>query len=88
VIIEALKGISGTPWQLKHIIEDVQEMLNQVEMVTINHIFREANMAADWLSKYGHSISGSILATDCRDPELRIIVRDDMLGRTLVSRDT
>ena len=62
VVIEALKGISATLWQLKHIIQDVQDMLNQVEMTTINHIFREANMAADWLSKYDHSISGSILA--------------------------
>ena len=61
-------------------------MLNQVEMATITHIFREANLAADWLSKYGHSISGSISATECWDPELRFIVRDDMLGRTLVRR--
>ena len=43
-------------------------------------------MAADRLYKYGHSISGSRLVTDCWDPELRIIVRDDMLGRTLVRR--
>jgi len=86
VVIEALKGTSATPWQLKHIIQDVQEMPNQVEMATINHIFREPSMADDWLSKYGHSISGSILATDCWDPELRIIVRDDLLGRTLVRR--
>jgi len=35
-------------------------------------------MTADWLSKYGHSILGSILTTDCRDPELHIVVRDDM----------
>jgi len=86
VVIEAPKGILATPWQLKHIIQDVQEMLNQVEMATINHIFWEANMAADWLSKYGHSTSGSRLATDWWDPEIRIIVRDDMLGRTLVRR--
>ena len=61
-------------------------MPNQVEMATINHIFREPSMADDWLSKYGHSISGSILVTDCWDPELRIIVRDDVLGCTLVRK--
>jgi len=86
VVIEALKGISATPWQLKHIIQDIQEVLNQVELAIINHIFREVNLAANWLSKYGHFISGSRLATDCWDSELRIIVRDDMLGRTLVRR--
>ena len=84
VVIEALKGISATPWQLKHIIQDIQEMLNQVELTTINHIFREANIAADWLFNYGHSISGSKLATDYWDLKFRIIVRDDMLGHTLV----
>jgi len=85
-VIEALKGSSSTPWHLKLILQDVQTLLNQVELAIINHIFREANMAADWLSKFGHSISGSIVTTECWEPELRIIVRDDMLGRTLVRR--
>jgi len=86
VVIEALKRNSATPWQIKHIIQDVQNMLNQVEHAIINHIYRKANMAANWLSKYGNSLSGNILATDCWDSELRNIVHDDILGRTLVRR--
>ena len=39
----------------------------------IEHIYREVNMAADWLAKYGHSVSGTMLATDFCNPEFRII---------------
>jgi len=86
IVIEALKGNSATPWQIKYIIQDVHDMLNQVEHAIINHIYRETNMATDWLSKYGYSLSGNILATECCNPEFRNIVCDDMLGRTLVRR--
>ena len=86
VVIETLKRNSTTPWQIKHIMQDVHDMLNQVEQAIINYIYRKANMAADWLFKYGHSISGNILATECWNSVFRNIVRDDMLGRTLVKR--
>ena len=86
IVIEALQGKSVSPWQIKYIIQDIHSMLKQVDHVVINHIYREANMAEDWLSKYGHSLSGTILATDYCNPEFRNIVRDDMLGCTLVRR--
>ena len=52
IVIEALQGKSATPWQIKYIIQVIHSMLKQVDHVVINHIYREANMAADWLSKY------------------------------------
>jgi len=69
IVIEALKGNSATPWQIKYIIQDVHDMLNQVKHAIINHIYREANMVADWLSKYGHSLLGNILAIECCNSE-------------------
>ena len=86
IVIEALQGKAAIPWRINYIIEDVRNLLIQVDQVVIKHIYREANMAADWLSKYGHSISNAMLATDLCHPELRNIVRDDMLGRTLARR--
>jgi len=86
-VIEALQGKTSIPWQLTNIIQDIHVMLSQVEQVVVNHIYRESNMAADSLSKYGHSILGQFKATKCRIPELRSILRDDMLGRTFVRRD-
>ena len=86
ILIEAIQGKSTIPWQIKFIIHDIHTMLSQIDQVQVNHIFREANMAADWLSKYSHSITGTILGVDCGNIALRNVVHDDMLGRTLVRR--
>jgi len=45
-----------------------------------------ANMAADWLSKCGHLITGAILTTVCFNTEFQKIVMDDTIGRTLLRR--
>jgi len=61
-------------------------MLGQDVHVKIQHIYREANMAANWLSKYGHSITGTMSTIQSFDIELRNIVKDDVIGRILVRR--
>ena len=86
IVIEIVQGKSAIPWQLKYIIQDIRIMLNQLDHVVVNPIYQEANMAANWLSKYGHSLSGTLLTTECCNPEFRNIVLDDMLGSTLVRR--
>ena len=65
LVIEALQGRSAIPWQIKYVIQDVHIMPNQVDHVKVNYIYREANMAADWLSKYGYSLLGTLLGTEC-----------------------
>jgi len=52
----------------------------------IKHIYWEANIAVDWLSKSGHSIIGALLTTEYFNTELQNIVKDDVIGRTLVRR--
>jgi len=86
IVIKALQGKVAIPWQINYIIHDVRNLLIQANQVVIKHIYREANMTADWLSKYGHSLSNTMLATDFCNLELRNIVRDYMLGRTLARR--
>ena len=88
VLTEAVSGKSSIPWQMKHLIYDIRMMLNQLDQVQVNHIYREANMAADWLSKYGHSLTGNAVAIDFCNIAFRSVVLDDMLGRTLVRRHT
>jgi len=61
-------------------------LLAQVDQVVIQHIYREANMAADWLAKYGHSVSGTIVTIEIGNPDFQRIVCDDMLCRTLARR--
>jgi len=87
IVIQSLKGECQGPWQIAHIIQDVNASLTQVSIVSINHIFREANMAADWLSKFGHSITESFISEFAFSPTLRQIVADDCIGRTLARRD-
>ena len=57
-------------------------------MTTYRHIYREANMAADWLSKFGHSIVDTRSSTECGSIGLRAVVQDDRIGCTLVRRGT
>ena len=67
-------------------MKDVHEMLQQADHVDIRHTYREANMAADWLSKYGHAITGNWSTIECFSTEIRDIVRDDVIERTFVRR--
>jgi len=55
IVIQALQGRFTVPWQIAGLLRDVSHYLAQLEYVSIHHVFREANMAADWLSKAGHS---------------------------------
>jgi len=87
IAIQTLKGECKAPWQIAHIIDDVKASLQQVTQVSIHHIFREANMAADWLSKFGHSITDSFITEVCFSSTLRHILSDDCIARALLRRD-
>ena len=65
IIIGALQGKTKTPWQICNVIWYIQVLLRHEDNVSIHHIYREANMAADWLSKFGHSITGMLANTKC-----------------------
>jgi len=86
VVIGAFNKKIQVPCQIKNIIQDIHLLVQQIGQVRVSHIYREANMAADWLSRFGHSVTGSWSATKCDNPILRQIVKDDRIGRTLVRR--
>ena len=44
-------------------------------------------MAADWLSKYGHSLTENLSTTECVSVEFQRIVKEDWAKRTFVRRD-
>ena len=52
IVNQALKGHIQVPWQILNIIKDIHIWQTQGTHLLINHIFREANTAADWLSKF------------------------------------
>ena len=86
ILIEAVKGESTIPWRLKYAIHDIRMMLSQLDDVQVNHIYREANIAADWLAKYDHSITGQKVTVDPGNSDFRRVISDDMLGDSLVRR--
>ena len=85
-VIKAIKDDGQVPWKISNIIKDVQLWLNKDIQATFKHIFRKANMAADWLAKFGHSITGVFSSDCCFSPHFRQLIADDVVGRTLMRR--
>ena len=72
--------------QITTILEDVHSCLLQGYWVIINHTYQEVNMAATWLSKFGHSITNNSFTNFYFSPSLRQIVADERIGYTFVRR--
>jgi len=86
IVIQSLQGRVKVPWQIEGLLSDVSYYLTQLEYVSINHVFREANVAADWLSKAGHSFPTPKIW--CHPPSLEFqdILFSDVMGRSLERR--
>ena len=63
-------------------------MITKFESVTFKHIYREGNMAADWMAKYACSLRCHSLTTFSSYPsrDFLFLLVDDNLGRYLVRR--
>ena len=90
IVIRAVQKQIHTPWQIGPILQDIWNLLRNCESISFQHIFREGNMAADWMAKFGcslryHSLS-FFTSPPCRDFLLLLV--DDNLGRTLERRAT
>ncbi|XP_059068482.1 uncharacterized protein LOC131858992 [Cryptomeria japonica] len=53
LIINAIRNKGMSNWKLKGILDKALELLNYFTDFTINHIYREANLAADALANLG-----------------------------------
>ena len=90
IVIEAVQRKIQAPWQIAPILEDIWNMVAGCEDVLFRHIYREGNMAADWMAKYGctlrcHSLI-SLTSPPCR--QFLLLLVDDNLGRYLARRAT
>ena len=56
VVLKAVQKQIHPPWQIAPILEDVWNMISTCESISFSHIYREGNMAADWMTKYGCSL--------------------------------
>jgi len=90
IVLQAVQKQIHTPWQIAPILEDVWNMISSCELISFRHIYREGNMAADWMAKYACSIRCHSLSLFSYPPcrEFLFLLVDDNLGRTLVRRAT
>ena len=88
IVICVLRKEIEVPWRTKNVMQYIQVLTQQAEHVQVTHIYREANMAADRLSKFGHSVADTWSYIECDSIDFRAIVQDDRIGRTLVRRNT
>ncbi|KAL6218551.1 hypothetical protein ACLB2K_011761 [Fragaria x ananassa] len=58
IIIDAVNGKISAPWRLQQIIEDIKNLAQEFQEISFNHIYREANFAADATTSLRHSITG------------------------------
>ena len=86
LVIAAVSTNTGIPWRVRTVIHDIQHLFLQIPDSRITHVYREANLAADWLSKLGHSITGTWTNVEDCSAELSFIVTADRDGRSLVRR--
>jgi len=56
VVISAIQAQIKPPWKIATIIQDIRNLSKGCEDISFNHIYREGNMAADWIAKYGSSV--------------------------------
>uniref|UniRef100_A0A7C9CFW3 RNase H type-1 domain-containing protein n=1 Tax=Opuntia streptacantha TaxID=393608 RepID=A0A7C9CFW3_OPUST len=62
IVLKAVQKTIPTPWQITPIIEDIWNLLSHCASYYLRHIYREGNLAADWMAKHGsllrcHSLS-------------------------------
>jgi len=90
IVIKAVLKHIQAPWQIATIIEDIWNMVADCEIVLFRHIYREGNMAADWMAKYGCSLRCHSLVLLSSPPcrQFLYLLIDDNLGRTVERRAT
>lgn len=64
-IIKSLLKEVSSPWEIGQIIRDIEEDLRQCQSFKVNHCFREANGAADFMEKLSISCSRPTIWHNC-----------------------
>jgi len=84
VVMSAIHGSITPPWQIAAIIEDIRTLSQGCENITLNHIYRESNMAADWVAKFGCQLRSISLTIFVVPPsrDFLFLLADDNLDRS------
>ena len=67
-------------WQIQHIVVDIKTLLQNFNSWTIQHIYREANQAANWVTNVGHILQDQLSFQNCTHSTLEAIIVKDQVG--------
>lgn len=59
LLVEILRQKQQPPWTELHLFTVLQDLFSQCPNVSIQHVRREANLAADWVAK-AHRVHGPV----------------------------
>ncbi|XP_048490084.1 uncharacterized protein LOC125492033 [Beta vulgaris subsp. vulgaris] len=79
-VIQAIKRIWKILWSINALINDTMEDLKKFDNYNVQHVFREANFAADWMAHHGHSINNLCYWFESPNIAFSNIIRKDALG--------
>ena len=90
IVIRAVQKQIHTPWQIASLLHDIWNLISCCESVSFQHTYREGNMAADWMAKFGCSLRSHSLSFFTSPPcrAFLLLLVDDNLGKTLARRAT
>jgi len=86
MVIQFVKGEIHIPWRIQMLVHDIQTMLSSFTSLTIQHVFREGNIAANWIAKLGVVLKTDLNFSHSPSPKVSCIINVDYLGRTLARR--
>ncbi|XP_057248962.1 uncharacterized protein LOC130590506 [Beta vulgaris subsp. vulgaris] len=79
-VIQAIKRVWKIPWSINALINDASADLLKFDNYNIQHVFREANSAADWMAHHGHSTTNLCYWFESPDIAFSKIIHKDALG--------
>ena len=90
IVIRAIQKQIHTHWHIAPILHDIWNLISSCESISFQHTYREGNMAADWMAKFGCLLRCHSLSTFTSPPsrDFVFLLVDDNLGRTLERRAT
>ena len=88
IVIQAVQGDIHIPSRTQKLVLDIRVILACFSSVSMYHIFRESNMAADWIATRGVLLKDDVTFLTSLSPKLSCIIRDYYASRILERRAT
>lgn len=87
VVVRELLGELRPSSPYFHIVRRYKEMIFDREWeVVVQHCYREANRAADWLANHGVELIPKLVIMEAAPPDLRAVLLEDLSGVALLRR--